>query len=67
MLAQVNRVQSNIPELIRQKTDFMTIKEIPFWKQKALTELTNNEWELLCDGCGKCCVLKLEDIETEAV
>ena len=45
----------------------MTITEIPFWKQKALTELTNDEWELLCDGCGKCCVLKLEDIETEAV
>ena len=67
ILAQAYRVQSNILELIRQKIDFMTITEIPFWTQKALTELTNDEWELLCDGCGKCCVLKLEDIETEAV
>ncbi len=45
----------------------MTITGIPFWKQKALTDLTNNEWESLCDGCGKCCVLKLEDIETDDV
>ena len=45
----------------------MTIEKISFWTQKALTELTKDEWELLCDGCGKCCVLKLEDIETEAV
>ncbi|MDA9189900.1 YcgN family cysteine cluster protein [Alphaproteobacteria bacterium] len=36
-----------------------------FWKQKLLTEMSREEWELLCDGCGKCCVLKLQDVDTD--
>lgn len=39
----------------------------PFWQTRPLSALTDAEWESLCDGCGKCCLVKLEDIVTGAI
>ena len=37
------------------------MKKDKFWINKKLTELSHSEWEALCDNCGKCCVIKLQN------
>lgn len=39
----------------------------PFWRAKPITDFTVEEWESLCDGCAKCCLHKLEDIDTREI
>jgi hypothetical protein len=38
--------------------------QVPFWRRKKMSEMTAAEWESLCDGCGRCCLNKLIEEDT---
>ena len=42
-------------------------QDAPFWETTPLSAMTPAQWESLCDGCGKCCLEKFEEEETERI
>ena len=56
------------PAARRDKTmDERPAETPPFWQVKTLEEMTREEWESLCDGCARCCLVKLEDADTAEI
>ncbi|KPH82498.1 YcgN family cysteine cluster protein [Bosea vaviloviae] len=42
-------------------------RDEPFWRTTSLEAMNREQWESLCDGCGRCCLVKLQDEDTGAI
>jgi uncharacterized cysteine cluster protein YcgN (CxxCxxCC family) len=43
------------------------MKNKKFWTETKLEDMSTDQWESLCDGCGKCCLHKIQDEETQEI
>ena len=66
-LPKPGRLEYNTPLNSERRMTSSGMADAPFWHAKRLENMTAEEWESLCDGCAKCCLVKLEDMDTGAI